>query len=86
MTVRRCQWCCVNAPVTDMFVQKNVIESDIFQFFFLKNLELLLGPDASGKNTTPTDVSQFFLRKKLKSKKKDVIVSDVFATRHWHCS
>jgi hypothetical protein len=36
-------------------------ESDIFQFFF--NLELcalLVGPDASGKNDTPTDVFQFF--------------------------
>jgi hypothetical protein len=53
-----------------------------------KNLELralLTDPDAGGKNITLIGVFQFFfLRKKLKSKKerKDVIVIDVFATRH----
>jgi hypothetical protein len=40
--------------------------------------------DASEKNVTSTDVFQFFLKKKLKSKKrKDTTTSDVFATRHW---
>jgi hypothetical protein len=44
---------------------------------------LLIGPDASGKNATPTGVFQFlfFVRKKLRSKKKRCVFQFLFFLR-----
>jgi hypothetical protein len=73
MAARHCQWRCVNASVSLARMCKDATGSGVFQKFFY-NLELhalLTGSDASGKNTTRPGVFQFFfLRKKLKSKKK----------------
>jgi hypothetical protein len=84
MVARHYQRHCVNTSVSLARLCKDATENDVFQIFFLKkNLELLLGPDASGKNATFIDVFNFF-KKKLKSKKKGKTpASDIFITRHW---
>jgi hypothetical protein len=71
--MRHCQWRCVIASVPLARLSKDVTGSSVFFFVKKKNLEFALfgvGPDISEKNSTPTGVFQFFLRKKLKSKKR----------------